>query len=125
MQEIETEYLQGIVSDQGKTAIKLAVVPEGDFRINEIVQTLELIEKEVPEAEFFVYCPNLFMQVKIDEADPRQGSRAAATNAVLHTMHLDTLPYSSVIVIAPKGAEASLEEICERSDADFEVIRSL
>ena len=125
MQEIETEYLQGIVADKSRTAVKIEIVVNDEFRITETVELLKEIEKEVKEPEFFVYCPNLLNQIKIDDPDPNRNSLAVAVGVVLHSMHLDTLPYSSVIVTAPKGAEEKLKEICEKHGAEFEVVEGL
>src|SRR3989338_748004 len=104
MQEIETEYLQGIVADKEKAAFKVEIVVNDEFRITETIAMLQELEHDVKEAEFFVYCPNLFNQIKIDEPDPKHNSIAVAAGIVIHSMHLDTLPYSSVIITAPKGA---------------------
>lgn len=125
MQDIATEELENIIRDKNRCAVRLEIVVNDIFRISETVEVLREVEKEVKGAEFFVYCPNLFMQVKIDEPDPRQGSRAVAAGAVLHSMHLDTLPYSSVIVIAPKGARQRLEEILASGGAQCDVVESL
>jgi len=125
MQEIETEELRHIIENAGKFTIKIAVVVNDEFRINETVELLKEIETEMREAEFFIYCPNLYTQIKIDEPDPRQKSRAVAAGAVLHSMHLDTLPYSSVIVSVFRNEGDALRELCERAGAELEVIESL
>jgi len=125
MQEIETEYLQGIVADKEKAAFKVEIVVNDEFRITETIAMLQELEHDVKEAEFFVYCPNLFNQIKIDEPDPKHNSMAVAAGIVIHSMHLDTLPYSSVIITAPKGAEEKIKEICGKHGSSFEVIEGL
>ncbi len=125
MQEIETEYLQDVIADKDRTSFKVEIVVNDEFRITETAAMLQDVEKEVKEAEFFVYCPSLFNQIKIDEPDPKHNSLAVAAGIVLHSMHLDTLPYSSVIVTAPKGAEDRIKEICQKHGAEFEVIEGL
>ncbi len=125
MQEIETEELQRIVQSRERFAIKLPVVSKNEFRLTEIIELLGEMEKAFNGAEFYVYCPNLFNQIKIDEPDPRHNSRAAAAGAVLHSMHLDTLPYSSVLVSVAGEEGNALRELCESRGAEFEVIQNL
>ncbi|GEM_PF-4479321 len=125
MQEIETEYLQNAIADKDRTALKIEIVVNDEFRITETIAMLQELEHDVKETEFFVYCPNLFNQIKIDEPDPNHNSLAVAAGIVIHSMHLDTLPYSSVIVTAPKGAEEKIKEICQKHGSSFEVIEGL
>ncbi|MBI4170231.1 MAG: hypothetical protein HY514_00915 [Candidatus Aenigmarchaeota archaeon] len=125
MQEIGVEYLQEVLADKNKIAVKIEIVVNDEFRINETVELLKEIEKEIGGAEFFVYCPNLFNQIKIDEPDPKHNSRAVAAGTVLHTMHLDTLPYSSVLIVADRGNEDKIKEICELHGIGFEVVERL
>ncbi len=125
MQEIDIEQLQDLVADVKTSTIKIEIVVNDEFRINETVELLKGIEKEMPEAEFFVYCPNLFNQIKIDEPDTKHNSRAVATGIVLHSMHLDTLPYSSVLIVAGRGNEDKIKEICEQHGLGFEVVERL
>lgn len=125
MHELETEELRSIVRDNRRFAARLPVVVENEFRIEEIIEALKAVEAEFRGAELYVYCPSLLSQRKVDEPDPKSGSRAAAAGAVLHSMHLDTLPYSSVIVCVSREEGDALRHMLAEGGAEFEAITTL
>jgi len=122
MQEIENEELERILGG-GVYAVKAAIFRDGEFRITETVELLDKIESALPDAAFYIYCPNLMTQAFITAE--LGYTRSALAGRHMHTMHLDTLPYSSVIVAVPAEQEGKLRDLLFASGVAFDAVTGL
>src|SRR3989338_5012877 len=105
MVSIQTADLKKIIDDSERFTISIETYFDGDFHVEDAVDTLQEIESTIPEAEFYVFCDQLPEQEKIDEIWPNKNSRAETVGALLFSRHFDLLPYSVIIVSVKKELE--------------------
>lgn len=117
MENMTTEELAEYVKSSGKAFFKIPVIKsDNKFQLDEIRDVISAAEKMI--IDVFAYCPELLEQKKF------AGDKAKECYDYLHTMHINTLPYSSVIIGVSADEKEKLAGILE-GKVEFEEIRDL
>lgn len=111
MEDITDDEVQALRAD--RAAFRVPIIDASDtFRFDEVRAIITAAERAKPI--IIVETPELLQHKRIEPAT------ASQTNAYLHSLHLDTLPYATVLLIVPVDERAALRAIIDASGLAFE-----
>ena len=113
---LDTEQLNSYVKTISRVFFQIPIIDEKmDFRIEDIksfLQETRLIEKDI-----FVYCPELIEHRKFSDWEK--------AIEYVYTMHINTLPYTRVLIGVDSGDKERIENALNEIKLAHDVISSL
>lgn len=110
--ELTDEEVENYLKDDSRLIIKLPIFVNNDFVADKISSAIDDLAKALGENEIsvIVSSPPVLAHTLVESG---KYSKSRMCEALIHKLHHDIMPYTSVIISVPKAAKAELIEICK------------